>query len=351
MASEGGREGVDLRRMVFREAHRFDFFQAVRLLERFAREDPGRPAEEVGGDAPPDRESVRFRGTATLAFTPSAVLDARSPLGGPYELEVSLYGLLGSSGVLPHHYSALVLHRLRDKDESLRRFTDLFLHRLLSHFYRAWEKYRLPFSYERSRLEGQGGDDPVTWGVYCLAGLGTQGLRGRLEVPDGSLLFYSGHFAHSPRCASALEAMLQEYFGLPLEVIQMVPRWLSLDDADRTALGKANHAMKGGIVVGRRVRDIQGKFRVRVGPLSLAEFRRLMPGGDMLKPLWQLTRLYVGPDLDFDVQPVLKKEDVPGTQLCTRAPAAVRGRLGYNTWSKTRQPPEDAEEAVFRLPE
>src|SRR5262249_46417987 len=162
----------------------------------------------------------------------------------------------------------------------------------------------LPFSFERSRREGEGGDDPVTWGIYCLAGFGTQGLRGRLHIPDTSLLFYSGHFAHSPRCASSLEGILREYFGLPLEVIQMVPRWLSLDDADRTQMGKANHSMKGGIVVGRRVRDIQGKFRVRIGPLNLEQFRRLVPGGDMLRPLWQLTRLYVGPDLDFDVQPI-----------------------------------------------
>jgi type VI secretion system protein ImpH len=351
MGPESGREGIDLKRMLFREPFRFDFFQAVRLLERFANEDPGRPSEAIGSDSIPERESARFRGTATLAFSPTAVIDVRSPPGSPYELEVSLFGLLGSSGVLPHHYSALVLHRLRDKDESLRRFTDIFLHRLLSLFYRAWEKYRLPFSYERSRREGEAGDDPVTWSIYCMAGFGTQGLRGRLEVPDTSLLFYSGHLAHSPKCAASLEGILREYFGLPLEVIQMVPRWLSLDDADRTQMGKANHSMKGGIVVGRRVRDIQGKFRLRIGPLSLAQFRRLVPGGDMLRPLWQLTRLYVGPDLDFDVQPILKKEEVPGTELTTRAPAAARGRLGYNTWGKTRQPPEDAEEAVFRLQE
>ena len=94
------------------------------------------------------------------------------------------------------------------------------------------------------------------------------------------------------------------------------------------------------------MRDIQGKFRIRVGPLRLDLFRRLMPDGDMLRPLWQLVRLYVGPELDFDVQPILAKEDVPAFEV-----KRGKARLGWNTWSKTRTPPQDAEEAVFRLHE
>jgi type VI secretion system protein ImpH len=349
MAPPGGRESVDLRAELLGEPWKFGFFQAVRLLERFAREGGGRFSASVGRDRP-EAEAVLFRGSPTLAFQPSAVQDARASRSGPFELTVNMFGLVGASGALPHHYTSLIIQRLRDKDESLRRFLDLFLHRLASLFHRAWEKYRLPFAYERFRSESGLGDDPVTWGLYCLAGMGTGGLRGRLDLPDELVLFHVGHFSHAPRNAASLEAILREYFQLPLVVEQMSPRWLSLDRDDRSSLGRSNHGMKGGIIVGRRVRDLQGKFRIRVGPLRLEEFRRLMPGGDILGPMWQLTRLYVGPDLDFDVLPILRKEDVPGTQLRASAAPAQRARLGYNTWAKTRTPARDAEDAVFRLP-
>ena len=94
------------------------------------------------------------------------------------------------------------------------------------------------------------------------------------------------------------------------------------------------------------MRDIQGKFRIRVGPLRLGMFERLMPDGDMLRPLWHLVRLYAGPELDFDVQPILAAQDVPAFEM-----KGKRARLGWNTWARTRQPPRDAEEAVFRLRE
>ncbi len=349
MAAEGGREGVDLRADLLGEPSRFSFFQAVRLAERFAREGGGRHTAGVGRDRP-EAEAVLFRGVPTLAFTPSPVQEARASRTGPYELAVNLFGMIGTTGVLPHHYTSMIIQRQRDKDEALRRFLDMFVHRLVSLFYRAWEKYRLPFAYERFVSERGMGDDPISWGVYCLAGMGTGGLRDRLDIPDALTLFYVGHFSQSPRNASSLGAMLREYFALPLLVEQLSPRWLSLDDDDRAALGKANHGMRGGIVVGRRVRDLQGKFRIRVGPLPYDLFRRMMPGGDILGPLWQLTRLYVGPDLDFDVQPILRKEDVPGTQLRAAAPPGEKARLGFNSWSKTRAPARDAEDAVFRLP-
>ncbi|MBY0229073.1 MAG: type VI secretion system baseplate subunit TssG, partial [Gemmataceae bacterium] len=297
MGAEGGREAFELRKRLLSEPWRFDFFQAVRLWERFAREE-GRAGAGPGRDSAPEREAVRFVGKPSLAFGPSPVA-ALKETDGPAEMAVSFLGLVGASGVLPHHYTSLILSRLRDKDETMRRFFDLFAHRLVSFFHRAWEKYRLPFSHERAAAEG--GDDASAWALYCFAGMGTEGLRGRLAVPDSVSLFYAGHFSHAPRNASGLEAMLAEYFGLPLAVEQMVPRWLALDEGDRAKLGKANTGLREGIVVGRRVRDLQGKFRIRIGPVRIGMFRRLMPDGDMLRPLWHLARLYVGAELDFDV--------------------------------------------------
>ncbi|MFL5342351.1 MAG: type VI secretion system baseplate subunit TssG [Gemmataceae bacterium] len=345
MAAAAGRKGPALIEQLFHEPHRFDFFQAVRLLERAS---AGR--EPVGGDAHPEREAVRFRAWPSLTFPTAAV--AGLERGEPAELTVGFLGLTGSAGVLPHHYTALLLTRLRARDFSLRDFLDLFNNRLAALYYRAWEKYRLPAVFERSRRRTLAEPDPVTKSLFCVTGLGTEGLRSRLEVDPAAVLYYGGLFARGPRPAVSLECMLEDYFGVPVRVLQLQGQWLNLEEADRGRLPPAGRA-KGetnvlgrSLVVGRRVWDVQSKFRVRVGPLSYAQFRRLMPDGDALRPLARLTKLYAGSDLDFDVQPLLHGEEVPPLRLS--AAAAEKPRLGWNTWLRQRPFVRPAGDAVFR---
>jgi len=269
---------------------------------------------------------------------------------------VSFLGLTGPSGVLPQHYTTLLLSRVRGKDFALRDFLDLFNHRLVSLFHRAWEKYRLPFSYERSRLEsGAEGADPVTTTLYCLVGLGTDGLRGRLSVADEAFLYYAGHFAHHPRSALGLEGLLQDYFGMPLRVEQAQPQWLTLDEEDRSLMPGGDHpdgrcARLGmDMVVGERVRDVQSKFRLRVGPVDYTAFRRFFPGSAGLRELAELTRTYVGPEFDIDVLVLLLPEEVPWCRLDSAAEEPAR--LGWNTWVRCQPMEKVVEDALFDLTE
>lgn len=358
MAAESWRESVDLSERVIREPYRFDFFQYVRVLERvvryWANAGARRPTGAIGRGLNPAQEAMRFKGHLSLGFPTSPVTQVRVPGGEqPVEVEVAFLGLVGAMGVMPHHYSALLLGQRSagDKQPASRVFLDLFTHRFVSLFFRAWEKYRLPFALERAVTEqGREKDDPITWGLYCLVGMGTAGLRGRLEVPDEALLYYAGHFSHQPRNFVSLEAILEEYIGVRIEVRQLQGQWLNLGPRDLSLMGASgrNNSLGRGLVVGRRVWDIQSKFRLRLGPVGYAEYRRLMPDGDKLRPLWHLTRLYVGIDLDFDVQPTLKAEEVPACRLQSKGD---RGRLGWNTWLKTRPMTRDVEDAVFRLRE
>ena len=368
MAAANGREGAGLSGQLLREPYRFDFFQAVRLLERLAREagadESAVPRLPVGQDGPPEAEAVRFRAQPALGFPASPVARIEPPpangrLPGqpalPAEMTVTFLGLAGPMGVLPQHYTALLLRRLRDKDFALRDWLDLFNHRAVSLFYRAWEKYRLPASYERSRLGGPPGQaDPVTQCLYSLAGLGTAGLRGRLDVEDEAVLFYAGHFAHYPRSACALEGLLEEHFELPVRVLQAQGQWLTLEEGDRSllpgpALPPGRHNRLGeDLVVGERVWDVQGKFRLRVGPLTLGQFQELLPGGPRLRALCQMTRLYVGPELEFDVQLVLLRAEVPACRVGAETPD--RPFLGWNTWVSSNGFARDADDAVFSSP-
>jgi type VI secretion system protein ImpH len=365
MAAAHGRENPGLSEQLFQEPHRFDFFQAVRLLERLAHEqtrhDPRRQRQPVGQDQLPEREVVRFRTLPSLSFPASAVSQIRPPerrAGAPNaepsppEMVVTFLGLVGAAGVLPYHYTALLRRRMRLKDQALRDFLDLFHHRLLSLFYRAWEKYRLPVNYERFQLGGtRAGEDAISQGLYCLVGLGTGGLRGRLAFDDEAFLFYAGHFAHAPRSAVALECLLEDYFEMPIRVQQLQGQWLALEREDQALLPDAEHPrgcnnrLGLDLVVGERVWEVQSKFRLRVGPLTYRQFRALMPNGDGLRPLCQLARTYAGAEFDFDVQGVLAAAEVPWCRLGSANDDGAY--LGWNTWVRCEAFAHSAEDAVF----
>jgi len=374
MAGTGGRDRTPVADALRSEAHRFDFFQAVRLLETMAQEATDQPDQRrapVGQDHRPDVEAVRFRALASLSFPTGSIAEVRwaeaavpgqlAPArpapgqpGPPPEMVVGCMGLFGPGAPLPLHYTALVIQRNRERDYSLRDFLDLFNHRTISLFYRAWEKYRFPIGYERlQRAEERAGEDLFTQCLYCLIGWGTGGLRGRLAVDDEALLFYAGHFAHFPRSALGLELILADYFELPVAVRQFRGQWLYLspEDQGRLPSGRtppgSEKRLGDNLVVGQRVWDVQSKFRVRLGPLGYRDFRRFMPSGDALLPLCQTVRSYAGAQWDFDVQPVLRGPEVPWCRL--GGPAAEGARLGWNTWIRSGELVYDVDDAVFSL--
>ena len=163
------------------------------------------------------------------------------------------------------------------------------------------------------------------------------GLRRRLDLDDEVFLYFCGHFSHAPRSALALQCLMSEYMQMPVEVIQCQGQWLSLELDDRACLPSAsnpkgrNTQLGVNLVIGDRIWDVQSKFRLRMGPLDWQQFRSLMPNGTGLRPLCQMTRLYAGAALDFDVQPTLRIEEVPALRL---TPDPEQGPyLGWSTWT------------------
>jgi type VI secretion system protein ImpH len=357
MAGTSGQPGSAVIDRLWREPYSFDFFQAVRLIEWMQPPDGQRPATggAVGTNLAPSQEAVRFRSLVSLTFPPSAITALKPGAAErPAEMTVSFFGLHGPAGALPQHYTSHLMERchVRNSDFTMRDFFDLFNHRAISLFYRAWEKYHFTTGFERSRREG-GQIDLFTFCLTCLVGLGTPHLTERLQHNPQSIVYYGGHFAHRVRNASALEAILQDYFELPMRVEQFKGQWLYLSAEDQTSLPTAEHpngrncALGIDVVVGERVWDIQSKFRIRVGPLNYDQFSHLMPNGDALEPLCDLVRFYAGPQFDFDVQVVLAAAEVPFCELNSQA--AVGPRLGWNTWLVNQRPKVDAEDPVFWL--
>jgi type VI secretion system protein ImpH len=357
-------------RRLFEECYGFDFFQAVRLLERLA---PERRPVGLGG--PPAAEVVRFRAHLSLSFPPSAVCDlepASAEMPVPV-MTLAFMGLTGPSGVLPRHYTELLLRHRETKGEekhAFRAWFDLFNHRFIALFYRAWEKYRFYIPYERGEY-ARAEPDAFTRCLFSLVGLGVPSLRNRLRVSsweetdgqgreqvlavidDLALLHYSGFLAHRPRCAAALEALLQDYFQLPVRVRQFQGQWLVLEPVNQSWLSAegGNNQMGVNLVAGERVWDVQGKIRIRLGPLSYPRFLEFLPDRTPVaekKALFllnHLVRLYVGAEFDFDVQLILRAEDVPVCQLAEENGGGPR--LGWNAWIRSRPMDHDAEDAIF----
>jgi type VI secretion system protein ImpH len=322
------------------EPYRFDFFQAVRLLEKVHPD-----KKPVGRGAMPHEEMVRFRSRVALDFPPSQIHEIKESFDEhtdqeKLEMYVNFMGMVGSSGVLPTHYTEHVMNRIRYGDTAMWSFMDIFTHRAVSMFFRAWEKYRFPAAYER-------GQDDFTGFLFDFAGLGTNGLRGRMDLEDESLLPFCGLIAQRPHSAGAIAQIVSDYFGINAKVQQFFGQWIELDKESITKLSQANSALGVDALVGSRIWDQQSKFRFVLGALSFKEFQAFLPLGSAYKPLESIIRFMVGLEFDFDIRLVLKHNQVPSCILTTRAKR--RPRLGWTSWLKSKPFANDDNQVVLQI--
>jgi type VI secretion system protein ImpH len=322
------------------EPYRFEFFQAVRLLEKIFPE--RRP---VGREALPHEEIVRFRSRMGLEFPASENHEFKESVDEyteqqKLELFVNFMGMVGISGVMPMHYTELIMERVRYRDTAMWAFLDIFTHRTVSMFFRAWEKYRFPVSYER-------GEDAFTAYLFDFAGLGTKGLRGQMELADESLLPYSGLIAQKPHSAVALGNILSDYFRVKAKIIQFFGQWLDLDKASISKLGQANSSLGTTAIIGSRVWEQQSKFRIVLGALTFNEFQAFLPSGTAYQSLISIVRFMHGTEFDFDVQLVLQARQVPSTILTTRAKR--RPMLGWTSFLKSKPFKADADQVILQM--
>ena len=321
------------------EPQLFEFFQAVRLLERFL---PDRV--EVGKFAPPSSEVVRFKANSTLVFPASEIQSLTWPAKGPVEMIVNFMGLTGPQGVLPIVYTVFASERARTGDTAAVDFFDALNHRIISHFFQAWEKYRFWIAYERGQR------DDFSRHVMDLIGLGTAGLQNRQTVPDDCLLYYSGLLAQHPRSAKALEQILSDYFDVPVEVEQFAGGWYSLGESDQCSFEGSNsysEQLGVGAVVGDEVWDQSARVRIKIGPLSLERYVEFLPTGSAFKPLQELTRFFSNDEVDFEAQLILRREEVPRCEL--GAEQGIAPQLGWTTWGRTKEMSRDVADTILPL--
>lgn len=328
------RDSVDRLAALEADAGAFDFYAALRLLECA---NPGQP--RIGASLHPRDDAVRFGQPASLAFTPEMLGQLRSSDGGGApRLDVNFFGLMGANGPLPQHLTDYVRDRERNAgDPTLARFLDLFHHRMIALFYRAWASAQPTVSLDREH------GDRFSVYLASLIGLGMPSLRGRDAVPDGVKLHYAGHLAAQQRNADGLAQILSDYFRVPVAIEQFAGHWMRMPDDALCRLRSAPgmQAVLGSTtVIGTRVWNCQHKFRVAIGPLDLPDYQRLLPDGASFARLRDLVRNYAGMAYDWDINLQLKRDAVPPLAL-------GKARAGWTSWLHSSTPRADARQVIF----
>jgi type VI secretion system protein ImpH len=326
---------------LFQEPYRFEYFQAVRMVELWLKR---RGVPEQGMSA----NFLRFQNSTSLCFPPSQLeaihteppgvkCDAAS-LGAALQSATLKYvrmtpafmGLLGANGALPRHYTERVAeHHVYERDDGARAFLDTFSSRSLAMFYQAWRKYRLGFKYQVTR------NDEFLPLLLALAGLGDGSLRKRLAsdregaVLDESIGYFAASVRHRPASAVQIARVLSEYFGQRVRTEQFVGSWYDVPLEQQTVLGSDGAVLGAGALAGERVWQRNLRLRLSIGPLDYASFDAFLPGGLAARALKSMLAMFTGVSLEYEVELVLRAAEVRSVALGGQG---QDGRLGWDAF-------------------
>lgn len=366
MSTPQRRQPLAVIERLFEQPHRFQFFQAVQVLEQWFAHEEGLNRAAVLS------LKLQFRNSLSLAFPASEIAEfdtvpaerphvdlelpteaaqqaATAMSAGPRTRDIAqvritpaFMGLLGAGGALPNFYTELFAQReVLHRDRAARAFLDIFQHRALVLFYEAWRKHRLAVQYQADR------HNRFTPLVLSLAGLGQRSLRQRLAadggVQDESLAFFAGTLQRRPVSPVQLQRMVAEYFRVPVRVEQFVGRWFDLPAEGASLLGQQNGVLGQSAVMGERIWQRDLRLRLSIGPLKRADYERFLPGGRAARALSQLLQLVSGTTLEYEVRLVLRAADVLGVSLDGGA------ALGLNSFLHSGASNDDRNDASYEV--
>jgi type VI secretion system protein ImpH len=328
------------------EPFAFDFYAALRLVQNHFANHP-----RIGYSWSASQDPVRLAQSPSLDFASSTlhrseeleralegVRQKRKEISRPPVLYSRHFGVFGPNGPLPLCLTEYARDRvLHHGDPTFAAFCNIFHHRLLSFFFRAWADAQKTVDFDRPKEQ--------CWEdfVGSLIGIGMESLRQRNSVPDRAKFYFAGRLVQQTRNAEGLGAIVQDFFGVTTKVLTFVGRWLALPRGSVCRLGqsRATGTLGAAIIVGNRFWTCQLHFRLRLGPMKLDEYERLLPSGASFRRLCDWVREYAGEHYSWDAQLVLAKEEVPNVRI------GRAGRLGWTTWLKTRPFERDAENLVL----
>lgn len=306
-------------------------FLALRIIEAQFDDAP-----QMGKSQRPREDAVRLAQEARMAFPPGTIRAFTPPTeDNPGELINRFFGFFGPHGPLPSHLTEYARERqINAHDPSFVAFANMLTHRLMGLLYRAWVTGQPAVDLDRgaeSQFEGH---------VAALAGFHGTALRNRDAMPDMAKRHFAGQLSSGAKNPDGLISILSNFFDAPFEMQEFIGSWLELEQDDRWQLGAA-----GGLgqttSIGTKVWSRTSKFRLIVGPVSLEDYERLLPQGPSMTKMTSIVRNYVGDALDWDVNIILKGDEVPASIL------GQNTRLGQTSWIGERESAADADDLLL----
>jgi type VI secretion system protein ImpH len=315
--------------------YRYGFFQAVRRINCCYKD-----MAMTGTSFRPGDDPVRFSQVPYTSFAPSTLnrVDFRGPNGVPVVSQRFL-GLFGPNGPLPLHLTEYARDRLRHKqDSSFAGFADMFHHRAISLFYRAWSQAQP--TVQRDRPD----QDRFAMYMGALSGLGMEAFQDADCMPLTSKLHFTGHLSSLPKHATGLASLLEGYFQVPAKVVEFISHWLRIPKRDRLKLGSNLSIGSLGVdaVLGEKVWQRQDKFQIRLGAMSLDEYESFLPSGKSFKALVAAVRNYLGLELLWETRLILKGSEKPVTCL------GKQGALGWTSWLESEHTQAEVGDLVIQ---
>lgn len=316
---------------VARTAHEYDLYRLLREVD--ARSGNAR----LGYASSPSEEPVRLSQEPSLAFAPATLASVRLGMDRP-AVSIYSFGLFGPNGPLPLHLTEYVRERVRNRgDTALASFTNLFHHRLILLFYRAWADAQAAASLDRGEWPS------FDRYVGSLIHLGSPALQHRDDIADHASYYMSGHLVRQTCNAEGLVQILRHDFGIPVRIIENVVTWLPIPEVDRTVLRARAPTQKlaNGALLGHAVRDACAAFRIILGPLLWDRYHDFLPGTAGIRRLTQWVRRYLGVEWAWEVLVVLAGSQVRGCAL------GGHQRLAYDCWLGPPSGQNDIGELIY----
>lgn len=322
------RHQEDFIKSLIAQKHNIGFYQLVRLLHNYC-----------------NNKTVAFAANTDLAFPGmdvSNIINTQTSI----TLKQNLFNLAGQNGILPDHVTENLLQLLEEKDPALLDFLNVFTNNLVEKYYEAWSCGQFYIRYEQQQHD--------SWSDYSINLLGSLlGLDTKVanqQLAQNTYLHYAGILSQNVRTKQGLQAILSDFFNLPISIQEFDGRWVDIKPNERTCLGSKNgnyNSLGMNSMLGERIWHIQNSFRIIVGILDYTDFLKLLPNQQMLQTMKEIVKFYCGAEYDFNIEIIINHKTIPYCQL--RRNQQVPYQLGWTSWLKTKSQPETNPSVQFRI--
>ena len=312
MGTKNWRQAINLIDDIVEDGESYDFFQAIRLLNRLSKDSSDRSKQP----------ELRIHPELNLNYPHSDISEIREIENGDgYEIISTFFGLYGVSSPLPGYFTEELLDEEWEERNASKEFLDIIHHHMYPLLYKAWLKYK--FSHNAIEEENN-----RYWEIiYSVTGLSEE-FRGDQKLA-GQLLKYSGILCQQPKTQLGLKTILNDYFtDAEVDIFPCVHRKVPISDHQKCVIGNDNNTLGSGAVIGQQVDDRSGKFLIKIGPVNRSVFEKITNDDSTRAFVSAVTRLFLSQPLAYDIMLLLE----PGAEKNILLGDAANSTLGRNAW-------------------